>query len=319
MAVTVSVPGKINIMGEHAIVHGKPSLLTAINLRTYVTVESPKANVKGQHIEVKTSEPDEYVKKIVDVVRKELKLDNFPKIRITITSQIPAGYHLGSSAATAVGVTGALMYFLRNVWNPVRINEIAYEAEKLQHGTPSGGDNTAVTFGGLLWYRKELEFLRSMWQLPFAPHKDLNHFFLIDTGRPVETTGEMVAMVRSKVEHQKSEMERIFNKNEEQTRRVTVALKEGNEEELLDAVRIGERTLEYMGVVSTKAASLIRSIEHAGGAAKILGGGGRKDGVGYVLCYHHELKHIETVCRPYGFSLRSIRLGEEGIRLETKQ
>ncbi len=40
MNVTVSVPGKINIMGEHAVVHGKPSVLTAVNLRLTCMMEA---------------------------------------------------------------------------------------------------------------------------------------------------------------------------------------------------------------------------------------------------------------------------------------
>ena len=38
--VIVSAPGKIYLMGEHAVVYGKPALLAAINLRLRVTVES---------------------------------------------------------------------------------------------------------------------------------------------------------------------------------------------------------------------------------------------------------------------------------------
>ena len=37
--ITVSVPGKIHLMGEHAVVYGKPALLSAINLRLSVTIE----------------------------------------------------------------------------------------------------------------------------------------------------------------------------------------------------------------------------------------------------------------------------------------
>lgn len=102
-------------------------------------------------------------------------------------------------------------------------------------------------------------------------------------------------------------MEKLMNVNELQTKRVAVAIKEGNEKELIDAIRLGERTLEGMGVVSRKVTPLIREIEKSGGAAKILGGGGRKEGVGYLLCYHPN---------PKKFNTEPIRLGEEGTRLE---
>ena len=74
-----------------------------------------------------------------------------------------------------------------------------------------------------------------------------------------------------------------------------------------------------MGVVSRKVFPLIRKVEEAGGAAKILGGGGRKDGTGFLLGYHREPKEIRKLCQSFGYSWQPIILGEEGIRLEKKE
>lgn len=313
--VTVTVPGKIHIMGEHAVVYGKPALLTAIDLRMSVTVEEHASEEK---ITVVSSEPADHVLFAARFLLDQFTVSDHAPITISVDSAIPAGYHLGSSAAVAVGLSGAMMYFFKQLWNPVRINELAYEIEKKQHGTPSGGDNTVVTMGGFIWFRKELEFLKSIWQLPFAPHPSLGHFFLIKTKRPSETTGEMVSCVRKRYDTERKVMEDLLNRNEQQVRRVTVALKEGNEEELLDAIRIGESTLEGMGVVSDRVKPLIRAIEQDGGAAKILGGGGLRDGVGFLLCYHHDPKRIGMLSEPYGYSVQPASLGAEGIRLESR-
>jgi len=306
--VIVSVPGKVHLMGEHAVVYGKPALLAAINLRLSVSIEP------STKFEIISSEPTDHAQYAVDFLFDQFKVTNPPPINITIDSDIPAGYHLGSSAAVAVGLTGAMMFFFKKLWNPIRINELAYEIEKKQHGSPSGGDNTTVTMGGFIWFRKELEFLKSIWQLPFKPHASLHHFFLINTGRPKESTGEMVALVKERVQKEPEQTQKWLDLNEQQVKRVTVALKEGNETELLDAIQVGERTLEGMGVVSKKVIPLIRNIEKAGGVAKILGGGGKADGVGFLLCYHHDPKTVASLCKPY--TLQHIKLGEEGIRLE---
>lgn len=293
MSITVSVPGKVILMGDHAVVHGKPALTAATSKRMYVTY--------GEN----AGKTDHYVRSIVDLFEKELRY-KIPRVGITISTDVPPGYHLGTSAMVAVGTIAAILYATKKIWNPERVNQLAYVAEKMQHKTPSGADNTTVTFGGLLWYRKELEFLKSMWQLPFKPSKKLNKFFLIKTTKPKETTGEMIALVREKVSRDRDKMELVFAQNEKQTRRLAVALKEGDEETLIDAIRKGEATLEEMGVVSTKAKTVIRKIEKSGGAAKILGGGGITDGVGYLLCYHHNPPA----------SAEPIVLGAEGLRLE---
>ena len=139
--ITVSVPGKVHLVGEHAVVYGKPALLAAINLRLTVTAQEGTNDATG------------YVTQILEIVKKHFHVSSIPKL--TIHSEILSGYHLGSSAAVAVGVIAATSYFLKKIWNPQLFNQLAYEAEKLQHGNPSGGDNTAVTFGGFIWDRKE--------------------------------------------------------------------------------------------------------------------------------------------------------------------
>ncbi len=315
--VIVSVPGKVHLMGEHAVVYGKPALLAAINLRLTVSIEEQKDKGK-KGVTIISDEPIDHAAYAVQYLFDALKLKHPSPVVVTIRSAIPAGFHLGSSAAVAVGLTGAIMYYFTKLWNPIRINELAYEIEKKQHGTPSGGDNTTVAMGGFIWFRKELEFLKSIWQLPFRPHPSLDHFFLINTGRPKETTGEMVALVRERVQKQPEDMQKLFDLNELQVKRVTVAMKEGKEEELIDALRIGERTLEDVGVVSSIVIPLVQDIEAAGGAAKILGGGGKAGGVGFLLCYHKAPNRIAALVKKYGYTIQPITLGEEGIRLEMR-
>jgi len=308
--ITVSVPGKIHLMGEHAVVYGKPALLSAINLRMYVSVEP------ATKTEVVSTEGKDYVLYAVEKVKEYFHMESIPQMKITIHSEIPAGFHLGSSAATAVGTVAAVTYFLKKIWNPTVFNQIAYEVEKKQHGNPSGGDNTIVTMGGLLWFRKELEFLKSMWQLDVDIPSSLNHFFLINTGKPKETTGEMVMMVRKRYEKHPVTMERYFLKNEIQTKNIAVALKEQNEQALVHAIQKGEQTLERMGVVGKKVVPYIREMESVGGAVKILGGGGKNEGVGFLLCYHREKGIIKKIGKKFGYTMQPIILECGGVQLE---
>lgn len=308
-------------MGEHAVVYGKPALVAAVNLRMHVQVENhlPSAAGKKGEFEIVSTESDMYVRHIIQKVLDAYKLSQMPSFRLAIHSDIPSGYHLGSSAAVAVGVVSALTYFWKKVWNPIAINQLAFETEKFQHGTPSGSDNTAVTMGGIIWYRKELDFLKSIWQLPFGIPAKLNNFYLIDTGKPKETTGELIGYVKMQNARYPSRFQKIFNVNEEQTKRVITAIKNTDEQELIGAIRQGEQTLEHMGVVSDAIVPIIRKIERSGGAAKILGGGGRAGAVGYLLCYHPERKRPETIALSYGYGIKSITLGGAGVKLEKNE
>ena len=312
MKVIVSAPGKIHLMGEHAVVYGAPALLAAINRRLTVTVTP---NDKG--LLIQSDVEDRLIREAVRVVQERFKLNGDVRATIRVSSAIPAGRHLGSSAAVSVATVGALLYFFKKIWNPELINKLAYEVEKKQHGTPSGGDNSICTYGGFVWFRKELDFLKTIWQLPFRIHSSLASFHLIDTGQPHENTGEMIAMVGKFLEKYKDHGRMLLDQNEQATKDVTVALKEGNERLLIDAIKRGEKTLEGLGVVSDKVLPLIQDIEKSGGAAKILGGGGKKEAVGFILAYHRDQKKLKEIASKHDKSMYNITLGEEGVRLES--
>jgi len=307
--IVVSAPGKIHLMGEHAVVYGKPALLSAVNLRTTVSL------LEYTSFEILSDEPDEYIRHAVSVVCENLK-KKIPPVRLIISSTILSGYHLGSSAAIAVSVVGALYYYLTNTWDLEKINALAYEVEKNMHGNPSGGDNTTVTYGGYVLYQKKSETEKVFEKLNFSMLKSLDHFYLIDTGRPKENTGFMVALVRKQYEKNPKKYSEFFDTNEKQVDRIVHALKTGDEKIIIDAIQKGEQTLEDMGVVSKKVKPLIRAIEKNGGAAKILGGGGKADGVGFLLCYSKEKEKMRKLSLEYGYAIKDVELGKEGVRLE---
>ena len=90
--------------------------------------------------------------------------EEFDSIEVKVSSELPTGCGLGSSAAYSVA-SSATFLTLFNAFDldPSKnfetdslkaINYLAYEMEKLNHGSPSGVDNTVSTFGGVLIYKK---------------------------------------------------------------------------------------------------------------------------------------------------------------------
>lgn len=306
----VSAPAKVHLMGEHAIVHGRPALLAAINRRLVATVQD------SDKLSIRSNRGNKLIRESVRVVCDQFRIRK-PNVSIFISSAVPPGRHVGSSAVVSVATVGALTYHLKKIWNPTLINKLAYEVEKLQHGTPSGGDNSTVTYGGFVWFRKELEDLKTIWQLPYKIHKNIGPFRLMDTGSPKENTGEMVGLVHEWVKKDPKSARDTFAENEQATKDVAVALKAGDEKLLVSAIMHGERSLEKMGVVSKKTVPVIREIERSGGAAKILGGGGKTGAVGFLLCYHKNKMQLQKIATKHNYPLQDIELGEEGVRLES--
>src|SRR3989344_2001742 len=100
-SINVRAPGKLMLMGEHAVVYGFPCIVTTVN--RYITVNL-KLNNTGQDA-LNISGDDRFVKSAIDSFRK--KYNTSYNFSLTVQSDI-TGFGLGSSAA----VTAACIYAL---------------------------------------------------------------------------------------------------------------------------------------------------------------------------------------------------------------
>jgi mevalonate kinase len=310
--ITISVPSKVHLLGEHSVVYGKPALLAAINKRISITIISSKTKqVQGIQEHVKE------VKQLLEVLESEIKKGTKVKVSsysIQINSQVPVGSGLGSSAALSAGLTAALLSFQKIPWDKKIVFDIAYAGEKFFHGNPSGGDLVTVIEGGFLWFRKEFEFLKTFSPLPFNPNKNIKHFILINSGKPKESTKEMVNKAATSRKLFPQKVQSLFNSQEELTKQMVIALRDGNEDDLMGCIRFGERNLEKLGVVGKKAQTIIQEIEKIGGVAKITGAGGIKNGSGMLLVYHKDSDILKKISLSLNLPHVEIMLGEEGLR-----
>ncbi len=292
----VSAPGKIILSGEHSIVHGQPAILAAVNRRLLVEIEESKNGV-----EIVSDQPTELAEYALQKTSEFLD-ENIDNLKIKIKSEIPVNRGMGSSAALSVAIVGVLFRWWCREWDKNLINRIAYEIEKKQHQNPSGGDNSVSCFGGMIVFEKgKIE------ELDCAV---LPNFVLLDSGEAVESTGEMVSAASQKPKA-------IFKKMRRITLRLIEVLKRGKQFEYLKwLISENERLLEELGVVGNKAKRIIRGIEALGGAAKICGAGGVKEGSGILLCYHQKPTILLDFAKKNKVPSYQLKLGEEGLRDE---
>lgn len=215
MKLSASAPHKVILTGEHAVVYGVPAIATSIDLKTYVTIEKSE-NEPSTFVSVNLNkkwllnnpppEKLEFLSRILQVFRDHYLQDSLPNFRIEIRSEVEPGCGLGTSASTAVAVTGALSKALELDLDKETINSIAFEAEKVTHGTPSGIDNTITTFGGVLAYSPQRKEKIKLMEDP--PQLTL---LLIDSGQET-LTREAVEKVRQLYDQKKQMVEQVFKK-----------------------------------------------------------------------------------------------------------
>jgi mevalonate kinase len=332
-SIMVSAPGKIHLMGEHSVVYGKPALLATIDKRCFV--ELTKRDDK-KIILIANNTPDFVTiteEEILAKDNKNLRLfdyvmlimqqalqyhhKSFPSgFSLVINNQIPEGRGLGSSAAMAVSVAGAITLFLKEDFDKGKINEIAFLAENFVHGTPSGGDNSVSAFGGFVWFRKETNDLKIIQQISLDLSEEMkSNFYLLDTGKPDETTGGMVGLVRKFVDKNPKKAKKIFDEQEGLVKNLLTALQYSTDN-ILEIIRKGEKNLEALGVVSSSVKKIIKVIEKAGGAAKICGAGGIEKGSGMILGYHTNSNYMKSVLMKENLPIYPITLGSEGVKVD---
>lgn len=349
-------------MGEHAVVYGRPALAAAIDLRLTVRVSPRAAGVRldlpslptPEIIEelpwsavldycravreswnaysrepgperfraVRGDDPAHIVKAALGEAVEDLGDTDPPGVDVRVESRLPIGSGFGSSAATAVAVIAGYLSFRGDDLDLGRIERLALEAERRQHGLPSGIDTATVLRGGLLWARKlpsgELETERITLRTSRSPV--LSRLRVYDTGTPPESTGAVVAAVRDRRDRDPARHERLLDGIEAATRafREELAREEENSARIVQAIRDCQGCLEEMGVVPEAVRAVVRRIEAEGGAAKISGAGSlRGPGAGSLLIYHPEVEEISGWRFLQPFPFHPVHLGAEGLRLET--
>lgn len=343
-----SAPGKVIITGEHSVVYGQPALLTAFDLRIVAEIRKIKGNrlrlvsdklrggwrsekqdaiavwkkAKEAWEEFDKNGSDKELrllrknKSVVMVCAAGLALEEIGKfeggVEIKLKSELPIISGFGSSAYTAAVVIGGLTeLFLKNR-ELQDLRQKVFEIEKIMHGKPSGADPTVIVYGGWLKFRKSnagMQFKKIK-----IGKKLTKNIMFVNSGKAVESTGEMVQRVYLKVNTQKSKYKELINKIGEVSGELIEHLQKGSfEPELL---RENERLLEELGVVGEKAKLMVRRVEKAGGAAKICGGGGVKKGSGLMLLYHQDSGILRDIVHKGKWQVFKAELGGEGWRRE---
>jgi mevalonate kinase len=244
--------------------------------------------------------------------------DEPPGLHLRVSSDLPIGSGFGSSAATAVSVVAGYLAWRGAEAGLERIERLALEAERRQHGLPSGVDGAAILHGGILWARKTTGGLETE---PVAPRSPLlSRLRVYDTGTPPEPTGAVVGAVRRLRDQDPAHFDTILDRLEACVTGFREELARDVEDctRVLDLIRESEVCLEELGTVPEPVRAAVRQVEALGGAAKISGAGSLAGpGAGSLIVYHPEPERIAgwAFLQPYRF--HPVHLGASGLRRET--
>jgi len=307
--------GKVILFGEHFVVHGVPGIVSAIDS----TVDAEVKNT-GDRIKIKderegaegyTGKKRIQQKESIERILKTMGIDpQKASLEIRLGGNLPAFSGIGASAASSVAIARAIAEEFGMKLSDERINEVAYEAEKAYAGTPSGIDNTAATYGGLIWFRRNLSGGPNT--IEKLTIKEPVEIIIGDTGI-VADTKEMVAKVAARKKSNPEKYNPLFKKAEDLAFKARRALEEFDLRRVGTLMNENHRLLQEIDVSCEKLDYLVNLAREKGAfGAKLTGGGG--GGCMVALTPSRELQEaVAATMEEKGFEVLRTKIGVQRI------
>jgi len=266
--------GKCILFNEHFVVYGIPSIVSAIGMKTEAEVKRwPGPGLKMEDERPATpGYKEEKLKHHEDAVRRVFNFvgidpEQMP-VRVHFAGDLYAASGVGASAAACTALVRALNEEFHLGWDDDKINQGAYEGEKGYHGTPSGVDNSAATYGGLLWFQKGEKNLIEKIKIPQPVE-----IVMGNTGK-VANTKKAVAGVRERKEQFPDTYADIFEKATKLAHDARAAITAGDIPKVAELMNHNHELLQQIEVSNDELDFLVELARKEGAAgAKMTGGG----------------------------------------------
>jgi len=270
-----TAPGKLILFGEHAVVYGQPALAVPVpdlqvcvditpldNTRDRIRILAPDID---QQVWLDELPEDNPLARIITRTYEALAIKP-ASIQLRITSSIPVAAGMGSSAAVSIAIVRALAAFAGKSLPPEQQSKLAFDVERIHHGSPSGIDNTVIAYNQPVW------FIRGQQPEPFHIPVALP-LVIADTGIHTPTS-EAVAHVRRQFEQHETATRVILDQIGNITRQARVSLNRGDLHSLGSLMNENQSLLRSLGVSCPALDKLIlTSLEHGALGAKLSGAG----------------------------------------------
>jgi len=337
--VSTSSPGKIILFGEHSVVYNKLGIATAINRKTRVKVEKNKNQFfefyqKFPNFEYYFKRTKDEIDKILDKFEKNFKEKDWASMKelsfddalvvvfghlikkygyedIYVTAEQEGSLKgLGGSASTFAALALAYKKF-RGYDNQDRkeISDFALKGDIVAHaGTPSGIDNSTVTYGGYITFQK------SKGLTPLETGLKMN-IIIVNSGEPA-ATAETVAYVRKQREEDPEKIDKIMDNLDKIANDALDAIKNKDSETVGKLMYDFYEELKKTNISTPKLEKIIKIAKDNNVlGAKPTGGWGGGNCI-VLVKDDKEAEKIINIYKENGFDAFKTTVGVEGVIVE---
>ena len=295
--------GKIILFGEHVVLYDQKAIIAALPHKTYAFIQ-PSESGEWKLIDQRPKVPTYYPNKstpymhMVRRIAETIGIDE--SLCVTLAGNLPVtSGGIGSSSAAAVAVTKAFNEYAQKHMTLEQINRCAFEGECCIHGTPSGIDNTAATYGGICMFQ-------AGYRLPLNIVSPM-YFVIADSGIASDTKIVISAL-------QNFFARDAYNKQKilAQYKEIISASEQALQQEDLAVIGLlmnkNHALLQDMGISSESLDNMVTIARHAGALGAKMTGTGRG---GIVIALAKDVRqqyHIEQCFMHDGFWTLSVCL-----------
>lgn len=281
--VTVSAPGKLLLLGDHAVVYGYPLLVTSVNQRLHLKatllndalfqLEAPDVNVHNLSKTMHEIGRGEIIKGASYIERGlinfMLKYPFKGGVKIETQSEFSSQFGFGSSSASIVSLIKAMAVLIGVNLDNKELFDISYKTLIDVAGIGSGFDLAAAIYGGVIFY--------------ITPGKVIESVKVESLSLVVGYTGVKVntaSVVREVAELRTQKKEFVDTQLKligEYVQSVKQAIMKKDWAFVGSLMNKNQEVLERLGVSSPKLDALIGAARKAGAYGAKLSGAGRGD------------------------------------------
>lgn len=330
--ITVSAPGKLMLLGEHAVVYDRPCLVTAVGQRMKATVElldkpifqldAPDVQVAGYQkpmSELGIGDPSAALGTGIPKGAKfvELACYNFYNhykdytktggVKVTTKSEFSSQFGLGSSSASTVCVIKALSELTEANLNNKAIFDLAIKTVLDIQGKGSGFDVAAAVYGGTLYFVTPGKVIEPL-------NIDSLPLIIGYSGIKADTV-TLINQVSEKAKKYPEVIENIYDSIGKLVEQAKQKVLSKDWQSLGELMNFNQGYLAALGVGSKKLADMIYSAREAGAYGAKLSGVGIGDCM-IALAPEDKIQAVKDEITSAEGQVIDIPANVEGVRIE---
>lgn len=320
--VTASAPGKLMLSVGYAVVHGYPTVVTAVDQRLFASVR--KNGVDVFHLDAPDLGLTAYTKDMADLGKKDLPkavrfieilyknfLKQYPQkegIIVTTKSDFSSTYGFGSSSAVTVAFAKALTTLYNVSLSKQELFELCYQAVIEVQGVGSGYDIAAAIWGGTLYYVSPAKVVRPI-QVEKLP------LVIAYSGEKADTP-TLIRVVDSMLESHPEKISEIFSRIAQIAEEFPEAAEEHHWQKVGELFKRSQQAARDLGVSNSRLEELILAAEQSGAFGATSSGAAGGDCILAVVPPSRK-ETVRDSLTQSGGKIIEVAVHAEGVRIES--